>query len=148
VTPCPVPDVYVVVVVVVIGCGAAAGVAVVAGASVVAPWPTYGDGHCVAIAAHCSGVNPEHTDAACCPLAATDPIADADTHATWPSTGRLATVMTTGPTARPPRNSRRRVVEAGIGGDGAAAGISRGGIPVKFEQSPFHRTTAVIKTIA
>jgi len=124
VTPRPVADVYVVVVVVVIGCGAAADVAVVADTSVVAPWPTYGDGHCVAIAAHCSGVNPEQTDAACCPLAATDPIADADTHATCPSTGRLATVMTTGPATRPPRNSRRRVHEVGADANGPAVAIS------------------------
>jgi len=124
VTPCPVPDVYVVVVVVVTD-GAGSGVGgVAAGALVVAPCPTYGDGHCVAIAAHCSGVSPEQADAACCPLVATDPIADADTHATWPSTGRLATVMTAGPAARPPHNSRRRVLEVGDEGEGGAGGVS------------------------
>ena len=141
-----------VVVVVVVTDGAGSGVVgVAAGASVVAPCPTYGDGHCVAIAAHCSGVSPEQTDAACCPLAATDPIADADTHATCPRTGRLATVITTGPAARPPRNNRRRVLDVGVAeeeGTEEAEGVWCGAIPVKLQQALFHATSVVIKTIA
>jgi hypothetical protein len=37
---------------------------------------------------------------------------DADAvHTVWPRTGRLAIVISTGPVASPPRNSRRRAAE-------------------------------------
>jgi hypothetical protein len=34
-------------------------------------------------------------------------------HATWPNTGRLATVITTGAAASPPRKSLRRLFDCG-----------------------------------
>lgn len=119
----PLLDVRVRVMYVVVGAdGAGVGAACATWSTVVvAPWPTYGDGHCVAIAAHCSGVSPEQTEAACTrPLVGADPMAEGARQAVFARTGRLAIVISTGPAASPPRNSRRRSSEASEDASGDA----------------------------
>jgi hypothetical protein len=51
-----------------------------------------------------------------------DGIADA-VQATWPSTGRLATVINTGAAASPPRSSRRRLPDWGAGVSNGVSGL-------------------------
>ena len=51
-----------------------------------------------------------------------DVIADA-VQATWPSTGRLATVINTGAAASPPRSSLRRLSDWGAGVSNGVSGL-------------------------
>jgi len=83
------------------------------------PAPEYGVGHCAASAFHFSGESPLVIEQLWLMLLCMliDVIADA-VQATCPSTGRLATVITTGATARPPRSSLRRLSDDGFGSFG------------------------------
>jgi len=81
--------------------------------------PEYGVGHCAASVFHFSGESPLVIEQLWLMLLCMliDVIADA-VQATCPSTGRLATVITTGATARPPRSSLRRLSDDGFGSFG------------------------------
>jgi hypothetical protein len=83
---------------------------------------TYGLGHWSGMAFHWSGLSPLHCICTR-PLDGIEPKAEADWHS-WPNTGRLATVISTGAAARPPCRRRRRPPDFSDAGASAGEGDS------------------------
>ena len=104
--------------------------------------PTYGEGHCEALAFHSSGVRPVGMVQLWLRVARLMDVAAEGEHAmAWPSTGRLATVIRTGPAARPPRRSRRRAFVRGDPGSSSASAVSLVG-GIREDQSKGHTIEA------